>query len=329
MALAHSKTWSFTSQLKSYDDSADNIMRQWYFQFKELLVSMGWTVEGGRSVADGVHNNDQFDVWPTWQSVTHVSGDIWIHLKAPAALGFEIVYGAFYSSGNSQLYRMQMTVSQSAGYGTINGGANGTTTTGPTSTDMNTILAYTSSTPVHSQSRTFGIYGARTADNKNHRIMCMRGTMVDHYLSFEHLNNPSVDLDDGGRVFSWRYYSIGSNDPVNTILDRDFYTGTQYRGRVSGVNRSFYLGTPGYANLGMSSLRRVRDDQKMFVTPCDIYNHTTGQRSYLGTIPDMYYGNDNQVNVLLGDTVGGLSNWFSGGSIITPWNNAEPLPRFY
>lgn len=328
MALAATKTWSFYSTKYAYEEDGSLAMRTFYYELKEMFKSMGWTVEGGRSVSQGLHNNDQVDVWPTVGDATHVSGDIWMHMKSPAPLTFEVAFGAFYSSGDNQMLRMSFVVSHSAGFGTVNGGADGTTTAFPTATDQQIIQDDTDTSPSIPDNVGFSIYGAKTSDNKNHRIMTYHNRVASGFYSFETVDNPHANLDNNGQVFTVRRDELITS-PSNTIMDQDFYTSALYYGRVSGTNRSFYLGTVGYANLGLQSIFRVKSDNKMRVHPTDIYNNTVGEKGYYGTVPDLYYGSNNHYSVLLGDTVGGSANWISGGSLVTPWNPTEPLPRIY
>ena len=62
MALAATKVWAFTSLLYPYLNSTQQMGRNLHFGFKEILKTMGWTVEGGYTPANGLHNNDQVDV---------------------------------------------------------------------------------------------------------------------------------------------------------------------------------------------------------------------------------------------------------------------------
>ena len=329
MALAHAKTWTFYKQETVYNGSSDNMERAWWFGLKNLLFAMGWTAEGGRSASIGLHNNDQVDVWPTLASITRASGDMWANWKAPVALGgIEIVISSLYSSGDTYLNRMGMGLSHEAGYGTVNGGTNGTTTAVPTATDNVTIQSHnvSSQTIPTGGGNTQTWYGAVSADGKSHRIWHQQGHTISAFLIFDHLTNPHVNLDNGGRVMGGRF-TTNTTTPSNSVLDNDWYTSALIRGRVSGINRNLYIGTHGYANLGHQSLRSVRADRKMVVSPCDIYNSTLDERGYYGTIADLYWGNNGHYTVLVGDTVGAVPQWISGGGLILPWDGTEQRPR--
>jgi hypothetical protein len=327
MALTADKTWSFFSFNWAYTGSTYTSMRAYMYNLKEMFVSMGWTVEGGRSPSGGLHNNDQVDVWPTEATASHTS-DTWMHLKAPAPLEFEIVFGAFYSSNDGESRRLSVNVSHSDGFGAVNGSSDGTTTAFPNALDQQVIQDDTNTTESTPYGMSFNIYGSKTSDNKNHRIMCYHRRVCSSFFSFETLDNPHANLDNNGQMFAVRR-SKTTDTPSTTVMDQDYYTSALYYGRVSGVNRSFYLGTVGYANLGMQSHLPVLQDNKIRVHPTDLYNNTIGIKGYYGTIPDLYYGSNGHYTVLLGDTVGGAANWMSGGSVVTPWDPTEPLARIY
>ena len=333
MALAAVKTWQFTSRIYPYLNSTQQMQRDYHHGLKDILVEMGWTVEGGRTVANGLHNNDQVDVYPTNGSGDFGTGDVWMHLKAPVAspIEAEIAYGSTFSTGSpDNMYRMNRYISTSAGFGTANaGGTDGTTSTGPQSILQNVYISWGSSTTTVNQSTTLSMYGAWTTDNEHYRIMMVNEHVIADWLTFDVLANPRADLLDGAAVHNWRHAGGNTTTPNASVQDNDFYTSALYKGNVNGVIRSLYLGTPGYANAGLQSHNDVLVDQKMIVHPCDVYNNTSGSKGYMGTIPDLYYGNNNQFGVLLGDSVGGAANWWSGGSIITPWDPNEPRPRVH
>jgi hypothetical protein len=329
MALATEKTWQFTSQIYPYLGNANDTSRYMVWGIKDILVTMGWTVEGGYSTTTGLNNNNQTDPWPAYTDYTRSSSDLWVHMKAPATFGggnMEIVFGVTYSSTNTYLSRFGITVSHSAGFGTANGGSNGSSSAFPTATDQQQIYDENSSSQRWLEGYTRSLYGSWTTDGKNFRIICKNARVIDSFWSFETLNNPAASLNND-TVCSFRFEPQVA-DPGFSVMEGDYFTSAHYRGRTDGTtNRSFYLGTLGYANAGMHALGRVYGDNKMQLTACDVYNNGTGVEGYMGTIPDMYYGKNAHYGVLLGDTVGGPANWFSGGSIVVPWDPTEPLPR--
>lgn len=332
MALALSKTWNFTSRIYPYLGNTTTNHRNYHFGIKDIFLTMGWTVEGGRTAANGLHNNDQVDVMPTNDEANFGSGDIWMHMKAPPAspMSAEFVYASVFSNGhptNSQ--RMNYYVSTGAGFGTVNGGGNGSTSSGPTATDQHIYSSYGTSTQTFASASTVSMYGAWTNDLKHFRLMMFNGQVLSQIHFFDIPNNPRADLDDGDVIHTWRHAGANTITPNTGVLDQDFYTSALYNGRVAGNNRALYLGSSGYANLGLQSHNTVLEDNKMIVHPVDVYNNTLGEKGYMGTIPDMYYGNNHQLGVLLGDSVGGSPLWISGGAIVTPWDPTEPRPRVY
>jgi hypothetical protein len=337
MALAATKTWSFFSEVQAYGDvTGDTYYARWLFDLKEFLVnSMGWTVRGGYSGnTNTLYHNDgsNNDPWPTYLDARKgiSSRDTYIIIRAPAAVGQEICYGANYSSSATYTSRVFFYSSQSGFFGATESGANGTSGSGavpPTAADGVTWYAHNTNSQTIPTQGTYTFIGAKTSDDKHHRIFCQTNRVVSGMWFFEHLNNPHANLDDGGRVASVRMANIyDSND---TVMDGDSYTSTLWQGKVSGVNRSFYAGAGGYANNNFANLVRARADDKIVVTPIDLYNNTTNEQGYYGTVPDLYWGNAGFYGQLLGDSVGATANWFSGGTVVTPWDPTEPLPRNY
>jgi hypothetical protein len=352
MALAYTKAgWNFDKYIYAYEQNSQLSMATFYYAFKTLLLSAGWTMRGGYSATIGTHHNDgtNVDVWPTPNDASKANGDTFVIMRGPGGLGdAELIFGTNYSSQATYHNRPFFVVSHNSGgtggFGATYSGANqtgtGTSVTPPTALDQQVFYAQNSNTvllPTDTPGTWSGYVaysteatGLGNASIISTRVMFKWQEVICLNFTHDRLVNPHANLDNGGQVFYMRMFN--DNDlPINTVMDNDLYTGALHRGRVSGVNRALYAGTSGYANLGHQSLNIVQQDNKMVVSPMDIYNNTLGEKGYYGTIPDQYWGNNGQIMQLLGDTVGGAPNWFSGGSIISPWDGVtpEPLPRRY
>ena len=341
MALPYTKAgWNFAKYLYAYELNVLLQNKHYWFGIKTVLVALGWEVRGGNSQSGGLaHNTAEafgawsgIDPWATFDDANRNSGHaMYIILRHPS--GFEMVIGSNYSSGPTYSYWQFCIISNGAGFGTANGGTNGTSGTGgqpPTATDQFIVQADDGSAYHNGilNGGTFSIYGARSTDNLSTRLFIQRYRGISFWLSMDHLDNPHANLE-GARVF--QHSVVNSDEPINSPISNAHYTGALYYGRVSGVWRGLYAGTSGYANVGHHSLNIVQADAKMVVAPMDMYNNTLGEKGYYGTIPDQYWGNNNQFMQLLGDSVGGAPNWFSGGSQISPWDGVtpEPMPRVY
>ena len=352
MALAYTKAgWNFEKYLYAYAQSVELGQRNWWFGFKDTLVRLGWEVRGGYSSTGGLAHNTaeafgawgaapaQSDPWATVNDCNRTGGnDMYIILRSPT--GFEICMGSNYTTQATYMFFTFMYISHNDGFGAVNGGVDGTgggNSVIPTATDRQTIYVGDTNGVNNDMDvgSTFSIYGAQSTDNNSTRLVIQKSRGIHVWFSFEHLDNPHANLDNGGRVFAYRV--VNSEEPINSPMSNVFYTSALYYGRVAGINRTLYTGTSGYANLGHQSLNIVQADNKMVVAPMDLYNNTLGEKGYYGTIPDLYYGNNEHYMVLLGDSVGGPPNWFSGGSIVSPWDgdilnagaNPEPLPRVH
>jgi hypothetical protein len=342
MALAYTKAgWNFEKYLYAYAQNLELMEQRWWWGFKDTLVRLGWEVRGGH--AQGVRADNTVeangawsgtDPWVTPSQVTRIGYDFYIILRAPNS-PFEICMGSNYATQTSYANYHFMRISHSAGFGLANGGANGTGTTNniapPTATDQQVVYADNTNTwrSGINNGGTFSIYGAISNDGLNTRLIIKLQRGIHLWFSHEHLDNPHANLDNSGQVFAYRV--VESLEDTTSPMSNSFFTSALYYGRVAGINRTLYAGTSGYANLGHQSLNIVQQDNKMVVAPMDLYNNTLGEKGYYGTIPDMYYGNNSHFMQLLGDSVGGLPKWFSGGSIISPWDSVtpEPLPRVF
>jgi hypothetical protein len=348
MALAYTKAgWNFSKYLWAYRQNLEQMQGEWWFGLKQVFVALGWEVRGGlKSGGSVLHNtNDVFGAWPgvdPWTSGADLKrsvGPYYIILRSPQTEGgnAEICIGSQYASNNSAYgYFHFMYYSHNAGFGAANGGTDGSgngpsgATVPPLASD-NLVLATINAGNNNGidTGATFSIYGAQSSDNKSTRIVIQRQRVSHNWFSFEHLDNAHANLDHSGRVIATRWSN--SIDPNDAVMLNTFYTSAIYYGQVSGITRGLYTGTSSYANVGHQSLHIVQQDNKMVVAPMDLYNNTLTEKGYYGTIPDLYWGNNNHFMQLLGDSVGGAPNWLSGGSIVTPWDGVtpEPLPRVY
>ena len=344
MALAYTKAgWNFDKYLYAHFNTRSTA-QNWYYGLKSVLLNLGWTMRGGHTGVHGLHHNDgsNFDVMQTPTDFTKDGQDFYVIMRGPGGLGdMEICFGSNYGNSeswwNSIFFIVSYNSGGTGGFGSAYGGSDGSGSlagmTPPTALDQHVVWSQNSSGNSRSaagSSRTFSFYGAVSTDGLETRVIGNVGNVLNFFFSVSHLDNAHPNLENSGRVFTIR----GTSDtatPMNSVMDNDYYTSAMYYGRVSGVNRSLYLGTSGYANLGHQSLNTVQQDNKMVVAPMDLYNNTLGEKGYYGTIPDQYWGNNNHFIQLLGDSVGGAPDWFSGGSIISPWDGVTPerLPRVF
>jgi hypothetical protein len=329
MALAFEKTYNFYHWTKSYEGSQENHARETLYNLKELFVSAGWIVESSHDGGGtNLGNNDQVDHWTSTSVFSRPGGnDPWIVLKAPALFGaLQICIVCNYSSGTSWLHRWDVFVSPSAGFGSANGGSDGTATAAPTATDQTSDISddyY--AVPAHTE-----WHIAAATDDSQFIILNRTGAVTQTLMVFSNVNNPPAELDNG--IAYYCYTGANSNptadaDAGNLGDGSEHYTTARWRGSISGTNRAMYLGSRGYNNGSMHANQIVQDDAKITLYPCDLMCNVTTIQGYYGTIPDLYYGANNQHNIGLGDALGGPINWYSLGSLIVPWDNSQPLPR--
>lgn len=325
MALAYTLPWLFTNRKTPWvENNSPNYphYQQFYWELKELFKDMGWVVRSSNKGNGTFGNNDYVDHWVTPGDIYIPSGSwsVWTVMESPAGSPAEICFGWNYSSGQANMIRFVFAWSPSAGFGS------GTGTGNPTATDEILNQTWASSTTTLANS-TFSMHGAYTADGKHFRVNIKQQRVWNMSMGLETLVNPHANLENDQVVWARIHSSVA--DPSVSVLDNDWYTSALLHGRVSGAAKTFYMGTPGYGNAGLQSKQRVYDDAIMRLTKSHVYLNDAAIGGFYGTIPDMYFGKNNHFGVLLGDALGGPAKWLSGGSIVTPWDSAEPKPREY
>lgn len=338
MALAHSKTYNFEHFEYPYDatgSTSEQVFRKWCIAFKNMFISAGWTVMGSHApTSNGLDNSGinsplsaGVDHWGTFGDIYNSSGERrWIVLQCPAAMGLIQVCVASHYAGTSNQNYINVWTSSSGGFMAGNGGTDGTTANPPTATDSFQHTAihrpFTNSTPYSIEA-----HAAWSTDGTQFFFFSKEEQALTLFWAFCKLDNAPAALQDG---MVWYLENVTSPqiDLNQTELDNgSHYTSAQWVGVVSGTLRSMYNGGRGWNNVGIQSQIRIPLDRKTPVGPCEMYISTAGIQGYYGTIPDMYWTPNNHFLRGYGDTVGGAATWFSGGSLIIPWDSSQPLPR--
>jgi hypothetical protein len=338
MALAHSKTYNFYNDSQAYQGSS--YVTGTRFQLHHIKMSFlaaGWTIIGsysGRN-ADTPSNDGTTtplvagtDVWGAIYNLYNDSGKrYYIVFQCPPEMGkLHVCIAANYAGTSNQNY-LNVYTSKSGSFCAGNGGVDGTNTARPTAPDEYNHMT-TRRLVSNDPDRQISVHCAYSTDGTQFFLYTKEGPAVTCFWSACVLDSAPAELDDGLVYFFEASDAIQTTDPSQTVMDNaDHYTSAQWIGSVSGVLRSMYLGGRGWNNVGIQSQIKVPNDRKTVVGPCELYISTTTLRGYYGTIPDMYWGPNGLFNQGFGDAVGGPINWYSGGSLIVPWDFNEPLPR--
>ena len=336
MALAHSQIYSFYHWKQAYNGVSRDVTQWWWYHMKEAFVAAGWTVmgsyaaagsafnDGDRDLVDGLGAGAGTDTWVT--KMPNNTGKPWVVLQCPPIMGvMQIMFsGDQPLSGNPEYWQVDVSPLGQfmALYGGVNGGLSGVPPTAPDSHNhYNNINSGLSNTGSYSMN----LHACWSADKSQFFLMVNQEAANSQFIAFSVLENAHVGLQNG---LVWTVNGNGNNIIASdSRLDNEHYTGATWRGFSSGAVRTFYLGGRGYANSGLHNQVRIPEDGKTIVGPCELYMSSLTLRGYYGRVPDLYWGPTGQFRQGFGDAIGGPINWFSGGNLILPWDNAEPLPR--
>ena len=336
MALAHTKIYNFRHfEVVGWDHSTasnnqEGARRNW-IALRDMFVGLGWKVRSSSDGGGNFGNNDDVDHFTDQSVLTRTgSNKIWIVVEAPVALGqFQVLYYTSFSTGTSWLGRIACLGSISGGFGAAGGGVDGTAVNVPTATDQHTAFTDKAISDDASVATNYTWHAAESTDGEHLVIFQTAGYELRHLFCCQKVANASPNLDGGVIWYSNIFdQTLNNQSPSETVMDNaDHYNTAAWRGKILGSNYTFFLGGRGYNNTALNSKYRVLNDKKMIVSPCDLYQASLSVQGYYGTLIDIYYGADDHFLTLLGDTVGGAANWFSGGSLLIPWDNTEPNVR--
>jgi hypothetical protein len=348
MAIAFSQAYTFRHFVRPFDgtDAGTKIpAREFLYEFKESLLAAGWTVmashagdgtvdnSGITANVDGLGGGAGVDYWTSAIAIhpINTSNDPWIVLQCHPSHGDVQVCLQLtrFGGGLSNIDYWDVAMSPAGQFLTANGGTDGAANTMPTAPDQ--ILTANDLAFINPSHQTYEIHCAYTADKSQMFLFVQQEQSVGHFWAFSVLDNPDANLDNDAVWTMRQYTGLGGSDitnPSSTTMDNgDHYTTASWYGLVSGTLRTMYLGGRGWNNVGIQSQVRPPASGQVLVGPAELYASDVTVRGFYGTVPDLYWSPNSQYHKGLGDSVGGPVNWYSGGSLIIPWDNTQPLPR--
>ena len=337
MALAHSQIYSYFHWTRVYDGGYRGLgaATEWWFQMKEAFKAGGWTVmgtayngavdnSGVTANVDGLGGGAGVDLMVA--ALPNNSNRAWVVLQCPPIMGdFQVMFFTDQPPTNNPEY-WQVDVSPLGQFMGNNGGVNGTTSAPPTAPDSHSHYNNAPNGVNQNGGYTLHIDACWSADKSQFFLMTNQENANAQFMAFSILDNPAPALDNG---LAWCILGAGNLflQASTWMSSANQYAVAAWRGSISGVVTTCYLGGRGWANLGMHDIVRVPGDGKAPPGPCEIYPSGALTRGFHGTVPDMYWVPEFQYRRGYGDAVGGPINWFCGGALIIPWDSARPLPR--
>jgi hypothetical protein len=336
MALAHSQVFSFYHWSRAFDGEVDGAPREWWYRVKEAFVAAGWTVMGSHN-GDGVVANDGdrdlVDGVGGGAGTDHFVGQpatsglhVWWVVQCPPIMGVTQVRITNQQNFNANPEYATIDVSPTGSFMAINGGTDGTTLVGPAAPDEVNHLNNAANGIDGQGDNSVNLHACWSADKSQFFMMVNQEAANAQFFAFSVLENPDIEVNDG---LAWCIYRSATSalTAATSAMAGTHYTSPIWHVMLSGVHYTAYLGGRGWANLGVSSLNRPQDNNRLDLGPCEIYVAAIPKRGFFGRVPDLYWGPLNQFQKGMGAAVGGPITWYSGGSLVVPWDSSEPLPR--
>lgn len=313
------KTWQFNV------NQSPTSVASLAFAIKQSLVGFAsnpWTVIGSsNSTTSGM---DAVDRWVSAGNVVTATGaHSWIVLQQSQ---LNAKYQVCIDMNGTQTYRGSVIWSPVAGFGTANGGTNGSTTTRPTAVDEVVLL---NNSDILSSDVASRLHAVQSTDGLVTRLLIARNGTVENYLAFERPKNPPT----GWVMPSVAYAGVSVSG--NFTYAR-WNEGLRYTGWNNSVLRSFTttLTSEGYRGSATSNgIRALGNSQagssgndlngEWPLCPIAVFSETIGCRGRHGLLYDMWWGS---AQAGQGDTYpGDGSNQFAQfGCFVFPWDGSAP-----
>jgi hypothetical protein len=310
-----SKTWQFNVNSVCYHTTPVYRLNLMALQIKNALKGFGtnpWTVSGS---SDGSTSGmDGTDRWTDYTKILHNndgSSHSWIVLRQTGLnTKFEVCIDC---NSASSSYTATFLISPANGFGTTNGGTDGSTTARPTATDSYTLPG--TSWGGSDSSPTYVVHCMQSTDGKCTRVVvCSNGAPIN-ILVFDTANNTITGWNTPKLLFG--VYSHATNATTYGTLNAN-------ANLVVKAN-SFYipvwLATLGYAsatfglNPGGSKTHSFTGEWPFM--PISIAGNGTNGCGIFGTPYDLYWGSAALQNA---DYPG--YGWTQFGNLILPWDGS-------
>ncbi len=324
-APLQTKTWQFSNNNGIFFGASATITHQQVlFQIKLSLVSFGtlpWTVSGSsNSVASGM---DAVDRWVSSTNLVWSAGaHSWIVLRQTGiASQCELLIDLGTGSGD---HTLQAFISPSVGFGTANGGTNGSTSARPTATDEVQLQLFSDGWISGTSNFAHTVHVQQSTDGQCTRaIVCTNNNPVTLWL-FDRVANAFSGWTGTKAVF----ICAASNGTNNLFLHANFQdVKTRTFFKHSSLIGNFYLCTPGYvsSSITRSTAGTVPNDvtKEWYFGPITLASDSTSLRGLWGTMIDIYYGSIALNAQTSYERSGTPHYWQQFGEMIFPWDSSS------
>jgi hypothetical protein len=317
---AKTKTWQVYGNLRSYlRASIEDTSKEWLLLIKNTLTgaaSGAWDVEScSDSVAVG--NNDQVDRWADISDIEQGTGaHSWVVLKQPG-LGNEASICWDCNDTATNLNEGSIVYSGKAGFGTANGGTDGTTSARPTATDEIVLVSNYAWNP-NRVDQVMHIWlsedGTQTWINN-----MAAGTQVNT-LALCGAKSPVAGWDPA--LFA--HVASGDRWVYAELLAKDTYV--LFEDDALGLQGNFYMATPGYLTTPLGQQVAGKFPHALtggyIMTPIVLASKSAGLGGVWGSAFDVYFGPNTLNNGTLAKDASDDVQFALFGDLWLPWTNA-------
>jgi hypothetical protein len=331
-APAKSKVWQFNVNSAQYGATLADTMKAVMFKIKSSLIgfsTLPWSVVGSsNSSTSGMDGTDRWSTAANLVWNTGGSAHSWIVLKQA---GLNTNFSICIDLSNASTYLATVVVSPVNGFGTANGGTNGSTTARPTATDE--IVSLNNANWAFGATNSLcQVHCMQSTDGKCTRVILCTGGYHTALWMFDAVNNAVP-----GWTGTNAYFSAIASGTTNTGLEYYVYQDQSsfVYFRHSTTTGNFYMGSLGYVStsFGRQLGGKVAHDVLKEWPFCPIYlwSETPYARGYFGNPYDLYYGSATHGVTGLAssstsyDSAGLPFNWVQIGHFIFPWNGSSPV----
>lgn len=285
-----------------------------------------WTVSGSSdSVTSGM---DSVDRWTVDSDLDWSSASVrsWIVLRqAGISSKFELLIHLNNSNDDFAL----LAVSPVAGFGSVNGGTDGSTSAAPTATDQMTLVSSTVNTWGGGGNNTARYHVMKSVDGSSNRVVITRNTNLVGFWIFDVPRDP---------VTGWTSPSVSmlransSTGPAVSAISYDNLTDVaDARGHSTATMNLNLTGEADMENRPFigEDLNVPSDVTNLYsLLPIGIYCDTAGRQGRHGFLADLWWvaGNldgSNGPNTF--PASGTLKRFMQLGPLCWPWNRSTPV----
>lgn len=323
------------------------------FKIKQVLTTMSdsggifpttaarFVVKSSSDGVGGFGNNDSVDRWISaanviWNNSGGSVNHSWIVFEIQnlaTSTKYQICIDLNSSAGNANR-AFTMKFSPSAGFGTANGGADGSGTTAPTATDEAIIMGNNGVTSIKwnglGATFTSRLHVLSSTDGMVTRVMVLIAGVPLVFWNFEALRNPVSGFTKFGVMNS----RSGQTSVDNVMTGRWWTTanetggGSIFRGPGSpGIIGTAFWSAEGLFNNMLGTLLTVANqiDGNWPMLPIGYTGGGPGTIGRHGTLYDVWFGS---IGVATGDDYPAappLHKFAQFGTVIVPWDGSIPI----